>query len=504
MSTFAEYDQYDGLGLAELVKRKEVTPLELVEAAVQRIEQFNGDVNAVVHKMYEQARLQATAVDLNSPFAGVPFLLKDLLAGFAGEPLRNGSRMYRNYVSEEDSPIVQRYRAAGVVVVGKSNTPEFGITPVTEPELFGPSNNPWDLTRTTGGSSGGSAAAVATRMVPLAHGGDGGGSIRIPSSCCGLFGLKPTRGRNPSSADYISWQDAVCEHVLTRSVRDSAAMLDLTAGPAPGEPYFAPPPAISFLDVLKMPPRKLRIAYTTTPFLGHHVSDECRQALEDTVTLCTELGHELFEASPQVDGFTFSKSFLTMLTGEIRADIDEAEELLGKKATPQEFETNTWVLGLLGGKLSAGDFTKALRQMQRTSYEIGRFFATNEIDVLLTPTLADPPVKTGALMPQGAEAAAMRVLGNLKAGTLLSALGGLDKAAETVYEWMPYTPLFNMTGQPAMSVPLYWTADNLPVGLQFVGRYADEGTLFNLAAQLEAARPWADRIPPLIKEMQVA
>jgi amidase len=367
--------------------------------------------------------------------------------------------------------------------------------PVTEPELFGPSHNPWDLARTTGGSSGGSAAAVAARMVPLAHGGDGGGSIRIPASCCGLFGLKPTRGRNPTSFDFEPWQGCVCEHVLTRSARDSAAMLDATGGPSAGAPYYPTPPSRPFLEQVGADPGRLRIAFTSTPFLGRSVDDDCVKGLEATVELCRDLGHEMVEAAPEIDGKAFAKAFLTMLCGEVRADIDEAEEFLGRKATSRDFEANTWVLGLLGKRLSTGACTKAIRQLQSTSRQIGRFFA--DYDVLLTPTLSMPPVVTGSLLPGGAEALALRVLGSLNAGGILNALGAIDTAADSVYEFVPYTILFNATGQPAMSVPLYWNDAGLPIGMHFVGHCGDEATLFRLAGQLEQAKPWFDRSPPI-------
>lgn len=494
-SGFSDYDKYDGLGLAELVRKKEVKSSELVEEAINRIEKLNPQLNAVIHKMYDLAREAVEGSLPDGPFKGVPFLLKDLLAAYAGVPLRNGSRFYKDYVPDHDSEIVRRYKASGVIILGKTNTPEYGIMPVTEPELFGPTNNPWDLTRTAGGSSGGAAAAVAARMVPLAHGGDGGGSIRIPASCCGVFGLKPTRGRNPSSLDFEIWQGSVCEHVLTRSVRDSAAMLDATAGPSAGAPYYAMPPSRPFLDKVGADPGKLRIAFTSTPFLGHSVDDDCIKGLEATVELCQDLGHEVVEAAPQLSGRAFARAFLTMLCGEVRADIEEAEALLGRKATSKDFETNTWALGLLGRRLSAGVFTKAIRQLQRTSRQIGRFFA--DYDVLLTPTLSMPPVVTGTLLPQGVEAFVLKLLANLNAGGLLSALGAIDTAADNVYEFVPYTILFNATGQPAMSVPLYWNDAGLPIGMHFVGCYGAEATLFRLAGQLERAKPWFDCSPPI-------
>jgi amidase len=499
MSGFSEYDKYDGLGLAALVKKKEVKPNELIEEAISRIEKLNPQINAVIHKMYDLARKAAEGDLPDGPFRGVPFLLKDLMAAYAGVPMRFGSRFHQGFVPDHDSEIVKRFKAAGVIIVGKTNTPEYGLVPVTEPELFGPSNNPWDLTRTTGGSSGGSAAAVAAHMVPLAHGNDGGGSIRIPASCCGVFGLKPTRGRNPLGPDIgEAWHGLAGDHVLTRSVRDSAAMLDATAGPDVGAPYYATPAPRPFLDEVDTVPGRLRIAFTSKPFLPAVVHEDCVKGLEKTVKLCQDLGHEVVEAAPQVDGRAFARAFLTMVCGETRADMEEGEVLLGQKATFKDFEAATWALGLLGRQITAAEFSKAIRLLQRSARQMGHFF--EEYDLLLTPTLAMPPVVTGALNPTGAKAFAMKFLGRLNAGGLINALAGVETLAGQVFEFMPYTPLFNATGQPAMSVPLYWNDEGLPIGMHFIGRYGDEATLFRLAGQLEKAAPWFDHVPPISRQ----
>jgi len=496
MSGFSDYDKYDGLGLAELVRKKEVKPSELVEETISRIERLNPQLNAVIYKMYELARKAADGDLPDGPFKGVPFLMKDILMAYAGVPLTMGSRFFKDFIPDHDSELVKRFKAAGIIVVGKTNTPEFGLVPITEPELFGPTNNPWDLSRTPGGSSGGSAAAVAARMVPLAHASDGGGSIRMPASCCGVFGLKPTRGRNPIGPDFgEAWRGLVCDHVLTRSVRDSAAMLDATAGPDIGAPYYAVPPTRSFLSEVSSDPGKLRIAFTSEPFLGSIVDEDCVKGLEATAKLCKDLGHEVSEAAPQIDGKAFAKAFLTIVCVETRATIEGGEVLLNRKASFKDFEPSTWVLGLLGRQCRAPELSKSLDLAQLTARQIGEFFST--YDVLLTPTLAMPPVTTGALQPKGVRAVAMRLLGSLNAGVLINKLSGIDVSAQHVFGFMPYTPLFNVTGQPAMSVPLYWNNDGLPIGMQFVGRYGDEATLFRLASQLEKARPWSERIPPI-------
>jgi amidase len=497
MSGFADYDKYDGLGLADLVRKKEVKPSELVEETISRIEKLNPQLNAVIYKMYDLARKTADAELPEGSFKGVPFLMKDLLMAYAGVPLTNGSRFFKDFVPDHDSELVKRFKAAGVVVVGKTNLPEFGLVPITEPELFGPTSNPWDLSRTPGGSSGGSAAAVAARMVPLAHASDGGGSIRMPASCCGVFGLKPTRGRNPIGPDFgEAWRGLHCEHVLTRSVRDSAAMLDATAGPDIGAPYYAVSPARPFLSEVGTDPGKLRIAFTSEPFLGGVVDKDCVKGLEATVKLCQDLGHEVLEAAPQVDGQAFARAFLTIVCVETRATIEEGEVLLNRKASSKDFEPNTWIVALLGRQCRAPESSKSLDLAQLIARQIGEFF--ERYDFLLTPTLAKPPIPIGSLQPKESQLAATKeLLDKLNTGELIDSLDGIEILSQHILEFMPYTPLFNVTGQPAMSVPLYWNDEGLPIGMQFVGRYGDEATLFRLAGQLEKAKPWSDHIPPV-------
>ncbi len=491
-----DFCTYDALGLADLVRRRDVSPRELVTAAITLIEAMNPRLNAVVHKMYDRALEQATSDLPDGPFRGVPILLKDLLAWYEGEPTTCGSRLYRGWIPPHDTEIVRRYRRAGVIVVGKTNTPEFGLTPFTEPELYGPTRNPWDTNRTPGGSSGGSGAAVASGMVPLGGGGDGGGSIRIPASCCGIFGLKPTRGRTPTGPDVGEhWQGAAVEHCLTRSVRDSAAMLDALRGPEPGSPYETAQPSRPYLTEVDTPPGRLRIAFTDSPFLGHTVHPDCRAALHDAVTLCESLGHELVESAPPLDRETFNLAFLTMVCGEVSAELMEAKALLGRAATRSDVEVTTWVLHLLGRQMSGGECAKAAHYLRSASRRVGQFF--EQIDVLLTPTLALPPFPIGQLQPPAHEKALMRIFGRLNAGAVLKLLGVLDKAASNLFDFIPYTPLFNVTGQPAMSLPLWWNGQGLPIGVHVVGRFGDEATLFRLAGQLERARPWSDKHPPI-------
>lgn len=496
---FDEYAAYDGLGLAGLIRNGEITASELVETALAAIERLNPVVNAVVHRMDQEARRVVRAGVPAGPFGGVPFLLKDLIALYRSTPYTAGSRLLAGYVADHDTELVRRYRRAGFVVAGKTNTPEFGLVPFTEPDYGGPTRNPWDLSRTCGGSSGGSAVAVACGMVPIAGGGDGGGSIRIPAACCGVFGLKPTRGRTPTGPDYGElWAGCVVEHVLTRSVRDSAAVLDLTAGPDVGAPYAAPPPARPFLEEVTAAPGRLRVAFTTSPFLADSVAPECRDAVLDVARLLDELGHHVEEAAPVVDRERFARAFMDMLIGELRADLDDAETLLGRRAGPRHLEVETWALALLDRRRSAARYVRAVRYLQRAARGVAAFFET--YDVLLTPTLAQPPVPLGALRPRAAERVVLAALGRLRAARLLDMLDLTSQAAEQVFGFTPFTPVFNVTGQPAMSVPLVWSAAGLPIGVHFVARYGDEATLFRLAGQLESARPWFGRLPPWVRE----
>lgn len=495
MGARSDLHGFDGLGLGDLVRRREVSALEVVEAAIGRIEAHDPRLNAVVQQTFDQARAAARAGPPDGPFQGVPFLVKDLLATVAGVPTGAGNRLLRRIPAVRDSELVRRWRRAGVVILGKSNTSEFGITPYAESRACGPARNPWDLLRSAAGSSGGSAAAVAARLVPLASGGDGGGSIRIPASACGVFGLKPTRGRTPMGPDIgESWRGMAIEHVLTRSVRDSAALLDATAGADVGAPYAAPAQALPFLDAVAQPPGRLRIAVTGKPLLGKAVDPEVLAGLAETVRLLGELGHELLEASPPLDAEAFSLAFVTVLAGEVRADMERAARLAGVRLSSADFDVSTVGLGLLGKLFTAAEAARASWTLQHASRQIGAFF--EGIDVLLTPTLARPPVLVGALEPSRAEQALLRLLGRLDAAWVLGLLGIARPLSARIFEFMPWTPVFNATGQPAMSVPLHWTASGLPVGMHFVGRFGDEATLFRLAGQLEQARPWANRVPP--------
>jgi amidase len=489
-----DYIQHDGLGLAELVRKKEVQPVELVEAAIQQIELLNPQVNAVIHRLYDEARKAAESFDPDAPFCGVPFLIKDLMLSYAGAPLCNGTRLLSDYVPDHDGELALRFKRAGVIAVGKTNVPEFGYVPVTEPAAFGPSRNPWDLERTPGGSSGGAAAAVAARMVPLAHAGDGGGSIRVPAACCGLFGIKPTRARVPLGPDLgEAWQGCAVEHVISRSVRDSAAMLDAISGPDVGALYWPAAPSRPFLSEIGEPPGKLRIAFSSQPLLCGDVHPECVAGLERAAKLCSDLGHEVTEALPQFDGEEFMSAFMTMVLAEVRASMEDAARRAGRRARYGDFEPATHLMGLLGKRIGAPRLIQAMQDVHRTVRKIGDFF--EDYDVFLTPTLARPPVRIGSLRPKGFEATMMRFLARLNSSWLASTLVNIDKNSAAIFSFVPYTAPFNATGQPAMSVPIHWNDQGLPIGVQFVGRYGDEAALFRLASQLEQANPWGDQLP---------
>ena len=495
MPSLPEYDRLDATDLAALVKRREVSSAELVEAAIERIEARNPALNAVVGRSYERARQRASAPLPAGPFQGVPFLLKDMLAVDAGTCTSNGCRFFQGYAPRQDSELVRRLKAAGLVIVGKTNTSEMGLLPVTEPRLYGPTRNPWNTAFTPGGSSGGSAAAVAARMVPMAHGGDGGGSIRIPASCCGLFGLKPTRGRNPMGP-YVGegWHGIAVEHALTRSVRDSAALLDATQGPDLGAPYVAPPPERPYADEARREPGKLRIAFTTRSLLGTKVHPDCVEAVKRAAGLCERLGHSVEEDAPRIDRRAIAKAFLVLIGAETAAEIEGGAAAMGKRPRPRDFEPGTWMLAQIGHKFRADELARAVHFVRATGRELAGWFEGR--DAFLTPTLAAPPLKVGALDQKPAEKLALALLRAVPSETAMRKL--LDQIADQAFEFAAFTPLANLTGQPAISLPLHWNGEGLPIGAHFTGRFGDEATLLRLAAQLERAQPWADLRPKLV------
>lgn len=467
-----ELTTLDATAQAELVRAGEVAPVELVDAAARRVGALNPALNAVVHLDAERARAEAAAVDRGAPLAGVPLLLKDLVVRRAGFPATDGSRAAAGRVAERDSELVRRYLRAGLVALGQTNTAEFGVTPTTESELFGPARNPWDPTRTAGGSSGGAAVAVATGMVPVAHGNDGGGSIRIPASCCGVFGLKPSFGRTPLEPDAGALLCRVLSnHVLTRSVRDSALVLDLTAGAARGAlPAAPPPPPGDFLAAARTPPSGLRIALSTTPLAAVPVHEDCTAAVEDAARLCEQLGHHVTEAAPPLDADELIDAWFTLWRELMGSLVAETARATGVEPSPDGFDPLTWEHYVAAREHTAFEHMRAATAIDRAARLLHEFM--EGFDAWLTPTLAQPPLELGAF---GEPA---------------------DRVARYV-RFSPFTRLANVSGQPAMSVPLHRSPSGLPIGAHFLGRLGREDVLLALAGQLEQARPWAGRVPPV-------
>jgi amidase len=480
--------------MAELVARGKLTPSELLEAALERADQRNPRLNAIIQRYDDEARARAAGTLPVGPFTGVPFLLKDVFAAWRGHALASGSRLLAGHVPDFDSEVVRRLERAGLVLFGTTNAPEFGLLAHTEPKLYGPARNPWNTDHTPGGSSGGSAAAVAARILPAAHGNDGGGSIRIPSSHCGLFGMKPTRGRVSLAPAGDAWMGLACEGVLTRTVRDSAALLDVLSGHVPGNPYAAPPQAGPFAQELGRPPGKLRIAFTDRSFFGHDTHPECTAAVQGAAKLLEGLGHVVVEAEPPLDRDALVQAYLYLVAASTAADVENAAELMGRSPGTATLEDETLALVAGGWAITGAELVQATQRIHAMARDVAIFFASH--DVLVTPTVAHPPLPIGALQPKPWERAAMRFASATGWRWLIDLL--FSAVGDRSFDATGFTMPFNQTGQPAMSVPLHVTAGGLPVGVQFVGRFGDEATLFRLAAQLESARPWADRVPPML------
>jgi amidase len=460
-----EYSNLDGLALADLVRRREVTSSELVEIAIGAIERLDPQLNAVVIRAFDAARARAKE-PLVGPFAGVPFLAKDLGLEWKGLPVCQGARWFKGYVSAMDGELATRLRRAGVVPLGRTNAPEFGLSVATEPKLHGLARSPWHPERTPGGSSGGAAAALAARMVPIAHANDGGGSIRIPAGHCHLFGLKPTRGRTPIGPFFGElWNGHAINHALTRSVRDSAALLDATAEPAPGDPYAAPEKPASYLAEIERPPASLRIAATWTGPKGYAVDAEVEATVQAAATFLEGLGHRVEERRPAYDHEAVEQGHAVVAAGNMAADLVECTAFLGRAPKRDDLEPETWDFIRFGQGFTTEAFERARRSLHRQGRLIGAFFET--CDVLLSPTSPLPPPRHG------------------------------ETTVERIPHLIAFTFPWNTTGQPACSVPFGWTRDGLPIGIQLIGRLGDETTLLRLAAQIEAARPWAHRKPAI-------
>jgi amidase len=496
MPGFPEYDAYDALGLAELVRAGEVSSGDLVEECISRIERLNPQINSIVFELFQAARGRSLADLGDGPFAGVPFLVKDLIQRIPGVPTQEGSRFFEGWTPADETNLYRRWLDSGVVPVAKTATSELGLQVVVETELHGVTRNPWMLDRTTGGSSGGSGASVAAGFAPMASGGDGGGSIRTPSSCCGLFGHKPSRARNPSGP-FVSehWSGFVSEHVLTRTVRDSAAMLDATHGPDDTTPYYAAPIDGTFFGATEVEPRPLRIAFHSEPPLPAIVHPDCKAAVEDAAQLCAELGHHVQEVSPGHDALALGRAYLIVVAANLATEIREGQKIRNRRATSKDFQLTTWTARMLGEAVSAQDFLVSLRALQSEARRLVDVY--RGYDLVLTPTLGTPPPRIGELKPRGADLIAQKVIAALNWKAPLSSTKLIDQAAKSTYSFIPFAPVANFTGQPSMSVPLYWNPEGLPIGVMFTGRPEQETLMFSLAAQLERARPWKERRPPI-------
>jgi Asp-tRNA(Asn)/Glu-tRNA(Gln) amidotransferase A subunit family amidase len=468
----SDYQAHDAVGLAELIAAREVSAAEVVEAALARLEAVNPRLNAVVLDMGEQALASVKDGAPAGPLGGVPYLIKDLGAPVAGTGTTAGSALFGGTPAVADSAIVAAYRRGGLVIVGKTNTPEFGLEPVTEPRRFGASRNPWNLGRTPGGSSGGASAAVAGGVVPAAHASDGGGSIRIPAAACGLFGMKPSRGRVSFAPADEGWGGFSIQHAVTWSVRDSAALLDLVSAPQPGDPYWRDPPVRPFAAEVKTDPGVLRIAFTTAALAAPAIDPECAAAVRETAALCESLGHRVEEASLPGDFAAVGSAGGTVIAASVAAMLDAEVARRGRPIGEEEVEAIAWNTYQRGRSISGSAYVQALQAAHAFGRVIAGFF--ERYDVLLLSTLGSPAIPVGALR------------GN-----------SLEGYAERLFAFMPNTQAFNLTGQPAMSVPLSTSADGLPIGLQFVARTGEEALLFRLAGQLEKTRPWAGRRPDL-------
>jgi amidase len=466
-----EYLKQDATALAELVRTGAVSAREVVEAAISRSETVNPRINAVVTPMFEAAHAQIRT-GVSGALGGVPFLIKDL--NFVkGVRCSFGSRLWSDFVPDHDAEIVTRYRKAGLVLLGKSNTPEVGLAATTESVFLGPCHNPWDLRRTAGGSSGGAAAAVAAGIVPVAHATDGGGSIRIPASCCGLVGLKPTRGRTPLGPDVgEGWGGMAVGHIVSRSVRDTTLMLDLTHGPAKGDPYHAPAFSGSFLDGLARDPGPMRVAVDLLPVSGGPVHEECRAAVGHTATLLESLGHHVETASPNFDRNLFMRATDTIVLANVANNIYARAERLGVKAGPENVEQLTLRLTQIGRTITADLYARAILHIHAIGRVMETFF--DSYDLILSPTLLRPPVPLGFLDTNSEDG---------------------ETYGERFRSFWGFTSLYNATGEPAISLPLHWSEDGLPIGVQLAAPFGDEARLLKVAAQIERAVGGFNRRP---------
>ncbi|MEQ1755012.1 MAG: amidase [Micropepsaceae bacterium] len=475
MAGFSEYRKHDALALAELVRKKQATAGELLDAALARSREVNGKINAIVLDHEAIGRKSISDGLPAGPLSGVPYLLKDLGAALKGTVTTGSLNLTREAVAAADTTYVERCKKAGLVIFGKTHSPELGLSPSSESRMHGATRNPWNLGHIAGGSSGGAAAAVSAGILPVAHATDGGGSIRIPASCCGLFGLKPTRARTPAGPRRgEGWGGASIGHVVSRSVRDSAAFLDATAGAAPGDPYAAPHQARPFLEEVGAAPGRLRIAFSTKPPIDAPVHADAIAAVRDAAKLCERLGHIVEEAAPQLNGMEIMAAQGVVISANVAFAVDEAAEALGRKARPEDVERATWFRLENARKTDSSQYARAMNTLHLVGRSVAEFMLG--YDVILQPTATREPLPIGVLNMERED---------------------LQSMFREMIAFIPYTGIYNLTGQPSANIPLHWNANGLPIGTMFTTRFGDEATLFRLAAQLEQARPWKDRYPPL-------
>ena len=475
--SFKEYDNYDGLGLAELVRKKEVSPSDLLEEAIHRNEKVNGETNAVVLKHYEEAKERLTKGLPEGPFTGVPFLLKDLHVLLTGTKTTYGSKFFKDYVADHNSTLVDRYLDAGLVIFGKTNTPEFGLTVTTEPSLYGPTRNPWNLDHSAGGSSGGAAAAVSSGVLPLANASDGGGSIRIPASCCGLVGLKPTRARTPMGPDRgEGWAGQSISHCVSKTVRDSAALLDATTGLESGDPYGVPEANESFLSACRKNPGKLKIALHL-PTDKVKIEEDVVLRIQETAKLCESLGHEIIEDSPEPDLEALSEAIGIIISANVTVALQQRAEILGTKITPESVEHITYRMYENGKEFSAEQYARATLANHQAGRVLGKFM--ENYDLILSPVLTKSPVKIGEIDMSSED---------------------IPTYIERLSSYSCFTGLYNQTGQPSISLPLGLSESGLPIGSMLSAKYGNDELLISISSQLEEAQPWKDKKPSIYSD----
>jgi len=472
-----DYDRYDGLGLAELVRTGKVSALELHHEALRRAHKAQAELNCFSALFPEEGEAQLQAGLPDGPFTGVPMAVKDLGFEIKGRPLTNGSQAFRDQIAIRDSVLCTRYRKAGFTFFGQTTSPEFGLTTTTESTLYGPTRNPWDMTRTSGGSSGGASAAVAAGVIPVAHASDGGGSIRIPAACCGLFGMKPSRGRTPMGpATTEGWNGQSTVHAVSRSVRDNAALLDATHGAEIGSRYVAPAPDATFLSALDKDPEALKIAVWTQAPNGTRPDADAQAGLDATVALLLSLGHHVEEAGPVLDGEMLGRGMVFTVSAAVAMIMEARGEALGRPVRAEEMEPVTAKFVEFGNTVPMKELMKANQASIRAGLIYDQFLAEGGYDMVLSPTLSRAPDKLGVLS---------------------LAPDNLDAYTEAVTSFAPWCAISNQAGSPAMSLPLHWTEEDLPIGMMFGARCGQEWALYQLAGQIERAAPWAHRRPPV-------